>query len=74
MGFSKGGPRGIHRDYEWIAGVFIRVYAGIVLRNAHPHRCSFIGFKVLLGLYMDNGKENGNYRGYRGYIGVINHL
>ena len=23
---------------------------------------------VVLGLYWDNGKENGNYRGYRGYI------
>ena len=24
-----------------------------------------------LGLYRDNGKENGNYRDYRGYIGII---
>ena len=24
---------------------------------------------VILGLYRDNGKENGNYRHYRGYIG-----
>ena len=23
------------------------------------------------GLYWDNGKENGNYRGYRGYIRVL---
>ena len=23
---------------------------------------------VILGLYKDNGKENGNYRDYRGYI------
>ena len=23
------------------------------------------------GLYRDNGKENGNYRDYRGYIGII---
>ena len=33
----------------------------------------------MLGLYWDNGKENGNYchgllRGYRSYIGVIVHL
>ena len=26
---------------------------------------------VILGLYRDNGKENGNYRDYRGYVGVI---
>ena len=25
------------------------------------------------GLYWDNGKENGNYRGYSGYIGIIGH-
>ena len=24
-----------------------------------------------MGLYWDNGKENGNYRDYRVYIGVI---
>ena len=28
--------------------------------------------RVILGLYWDNGKENGNYQGlYRGYIGTI---
>ena len=26
---------------------------------------------AILGLYWDNGKENGNYRGYRDYIGSI---
>ena len=26
---------------------------------------------VILGLYWDNGKENGNYRDYRGYKGII---
>ena len=26
---------------------------------------------TILGLYWDNGKENGNYRDYRGYIGTI---
>ena len=26
---------------------------------------------VILGLYRDNGKENGNYRDHRVYIGVI---
>ena len=26
---------------------------------------------VILGLYKDNGKENGNYRYYRGYIGIM---
>ena len=25
----------------------------------------------ILGLYRDNGKENGNYRNYRDYIGLI---
>ena len=25
----------------------------------------------LLGFYWDNGKGNGNYRGYRDYIGLI---
>ena len=25
----------------------------------------------ILGLYWDNGKENGNYRYYRDYIGCI---
>ena len=29
----------------------------------------FIGY--ILGLYWDNGKQNGNYRDYRVYIGVI---
>ena len=28
-------------------------------------------YRVILGLYRDNGKENGNYRAYRGYIGII---
>ena len=27
--------------------------------------------RVILGLYWDNGKENGSYRDYRDYIGVI---
>ena len=26
---------------------------------------------VILGIYWDNGKENGNYRDYRGYVGDI---
>ena len=26
---------------------------------------------LLLGLYRDKGKENGNYRDYRDYIGFI---
>ena len=26
---------------------------------------------VIKGLYRDNGKENGNYRGYRGYVRVV---
>ena len=26
--------------------------------------------KDILGLYWDNGKENGNYRDYRGYMGL----
>ena len=26
---------------------------------------------VMLGLYWDNGKENGNYRDYRDYIGIV---
>ena len=26
---------------------------------------------VILGLYRDNGKENGNYRDYRVYVMVI---
>ena len=26
---------------------------------------------VILGLYRDNGKQNGNYKGYRGYIGIV---
>ena len=30
-----------------------------------------LGFRVILGLYGDNGKENGNYRDYRGYIGFF---
>ena len=25
----------------------------------------------MLGLYWDSGKENGNYRDYRGYIGFM---
>ena len=29
------------------------------------------GIFQTLGLYRDNGKENGNYRGYRDYIGII---
>ena len=27
--------------------------------------------RVILGLCWDNGKENGNYRDYRAFIGVI---
>ena len=27
--------------------------------------------RVILGLYRDNGKENGNYRDYRDYIRAI---
>ena len=27
----------------------------------------------ILGLYRDNGKENGSYRDYRVYIGIIAH-
>ena len=26
---------------------------------------------AMMGLYRDNGKDDGNYRGYRGNIGVI---
>ena len=26
---------------------------------------------ILGGIYWDDGKENGNYRNYRGYIGVV---
>ena len=26
---------------------------------------------VILGLYTDSGKENGNYRDYRDYVGVL---
>ena len=33
---------------------------------------SYWGYYNILGLYRDNGKENGNYRGYRDYIGIIN--
>ena len=29
---------------------------------------------VILGLYWDNGKENGTYRDYRDYTGVIQGL
>ena len=33
------------------------------------------GYKiVILGLYRDNGKENGNYRDYGAYIGVYGWL
>ena len=27
--------------------------------------------EVQQGIYRDNGKENGNYRNYRDYIGII---
>ena len=37
--------------------------------------CQGLGFlrddRVILGLHRDNGKENGNYKDYRGYIRVI---
>ena len=26
------------------------------------------------GLYWDNGKENGNYKDHRGYIGIIGYM
>ena len=29
---------------------------------------------VPLGLYRDSGKENGNYRDYRGYIEIIGYI
>ena len=36
-----------------------------------------LGFRIIgyiLGLYWDNGKENGNYRSYRCYIGIIGYI
>ena len=27
--------------------------------------------RVILGLYRENGKENGNYKDYRDYVGFI---
>ena len=29
---------------------------------------------VILRLYGDNGKENGNYMDFRGYIGIIGYI
>ena len=31
-------------------------------------KLEYVGF--ILGLYRENGKENGNYRDSRGYIGI----
>ena len=28
----------------------------------------------MLGVYWDNGKENGNYRDYGGYIGILGYI
>ena len=28
-------------------------------------------YRVILGFYWDNGKENGSYRDYRGYVDAI---
>ena len=34
-----------------------------------------MGYLVYItGLYWDNGKENGNYRDYRGSMGIIGHI
>ena len=35
-----------------------------------PRLCP-VGCRAMLGLYTDNGKENGNYRDCRGYMGII---
>ena len=34
-----------------------------------PQGLDYIG--IILGLYRDNGKENGNYRGNRDHIGIM---
>ena len=55
-------------------GGFIREFSrGFIkrgIRSLDYSSCE-VGFRGLLGFYWESGKENGNYRGYRGYIGVI---
>ena len=36
-----------------------------------PSGCAAESLGFILGLYGDNGKENGNYRDYRGYLGIL---
>ena len=42
------------------------------MRKRRPDFCRCLRARQhSLGLYRDNGKENGNYRNYRGYIGIM---
>ena len=53
-----------------VSGLALLLYAHFVVSmNGGSPLCRRL--RVILGLYWDNGKENGNYRDYRGYIGII---
>ena len=54
----------------------IQGYIGIMEKKMETTIIYYIGLcggniRVILGLYRDNGKEHGNYRDYRGYIGIV---
>ena len=42
----------------------------LLLASALRSLAMTVSSKQLLGLYWGNGKENGNYRDYRGYNGI----
>ena len=41
-----------------------------IMETTIIYGCIGVIYGLILGLYRDNGKENGNYRNYGGYIGV----
>ena len=50
----------------------VRLAAGFVQAQQLGSK-GWLGFSMVgkIGLYRDNGKENGNYRDYRDYVGYI---
>ena len=61
---SKDGRGARARGIEAVAS---RRTAVLVWAHKTPN---YGNFYYILGLYRDNGKENGNYRDYRDYIGL----
>ena len=55
----------------WDNGETAIVYWGYIIVTVEACRADKGYTGDVSGLYWDNGKENGNYRDYRAFIGVI---